>query len=402
MQRYLYNSLIEHLEKKPFSIITGARQTGKSTLLREMESYCRRKNIPNIYISLEDISILEELNKSPLNLLPYLPDSEQRVVVFIDEIQYLQNPSNFIKHLYDEYVDKIKLVATGSSAFYIDQNFKDSLAGRKKIFLLPTCSFEEFLEMKGLKGFLDEINRIRNNEKAKSKDIILLQQKYEEYLLYGGYPAVITEENTNGKKDILSDIKDSFIKKDILESGIKNEFAFYNLFKIFALQSASLVNINELSKTLGITNETISNYLFVMQKCFHIVLVKPFYRNLRKELIKMPKAFLLDTGMRNCLLNSFQNIGERMDKGDVWETAYYKLLYSKYGQDNVFFWRTIDKKEVDFVLPNVENPFAVEVKFDKNAINTKKYRSFVEEYPNIPLSYAYFNPFDEDFFRRIA
>jgi len=401
MIRNLFYSLREHLVKKEFTIITGARQTGKSTLLHELEKYCKKKDIPTIFLNLENSSILKALDESPLNIFYYLPITEKRNVIFIDEIQYLNNPSNFLKLLYDDYAPKIKIVASGSSAFYMDKSFKDSLAGRKRIFHLPTCDFEEYLNLSSKLDLLQEITRIRENKNAKSLKIIQLEQEYKQFLIYGGYPAVITEKKLTEKKELLAEIRDSFVKKDILESDIRNEKEFYNLFRILASQSGNLLNINNLSNTLDIKNETIKKYLLVLQKCFHIALVSPFHRNLQKELIKMPKVYLLDSGLMNSLLNNFQPISERINKGEIWETACYKMLSEKYKQDEIYFWRTISGNEVDFVLPNIENPFAAEIKFDKNAIKENKYKKFSENYIDIPLKYIYFQPFTEDFFRML-
>ncbi|MDR1779646.1 MAG: ATP-binding protein [Tannerella sp.] len=400
MVRNLYQSLLNHLSKKEFTILTGARQTGKSTLMRELERHCKTSGVPSVFLNLENKALLSELDATPLNLLPYLPVTEQRIVVFVDEIQYLNNPSNFLKLLFDEYSDRLKIVATGSSAFYLDRSFTDSLAGRKRIFHLPTCNFEEHLQLRAKDELLDEILRIRANEGAKTLSINLLQQEYEQFLLYGGYPAVITEPDLKEKQAMLAEIRDSFVKKDILESGVRNEKEFYNLFRLLASQSANLLNVSEISNTLGIKHETISRYLNILQKCFHIVQVSPFYRNLRKELTKMPKVYLLDTGLMNSLLNNFQPLSERLNNGDIWETACYKALYTGYGEEEVFYWRTADGNEVDFVLPNIEKPFAVEIKYSQTAFKASKYRMFSETYSDIPLSCNYFQPFTEDFFRR--
>ncbi len=135
--------------------------------------------------------------------------------------------------------------------------------------------------------------------------------------------------------------------------------------------------------TLRIKSDTVSNYLHILQKCFHLALINPFFRNLRKELTKMPKGFLLDSGLRNSLLNNFQQIPDRMDKGEIWETAFFKALAYKYGWDEVFYWRTADGNEVDFVLPQIETPFAVEAKYDEAAIKHSKYKKFQEAYAEI-------------------
>jgi predicted AAA+ superfamily ATPase len=402
MVRNLFQPLLNHLSKKEFTIITGARQTGKSTLMRELERHCKAESIPSIFFNLENKAVLSELDETPLNVLRYLPATEQKTVIFVDEVQYLDNPSNFLKLLYDDYADRIKIVATGSSAFYLDKSFIDSLAGRKRIFNLPTCNFDEYLALRSRADLLDEVRRIRSDEKAKSLVNTQLKHEYEQFLLYGGYPAVVVESDTEEKKSILAEIRDSFVRKDILESGVRNEREFYNLFRILALQSGNMLNVNELSNTLGIKSETVNHYLHILQKCFHIVLVSPFYRNLRKELTKTPKAYLLDTGLMNRLLNSFQPVDERINRGEIWETACYKMLYERYHPDEIFYWRTTDGNEVDFVLPTLEQPFGVEIKYSQHGIKVSKYRKFAEIYPDIPLIYNYLQPFDEDFFRRMS
>jgi predicted AAA+ superfamily ATPase len=115
----------------------------------------------------------------------------------------------------------------------------------------------------------------------------------------------------------------------------------------------------------------------------------------------MPKVYLLDTGLLNSLLNNFQPLAFRTDKGMVWKNTYFRLLCNKYKTDEIFFWRTSDGNEVDFVLPYAENPFAIEVKYDEALIKPGKYKKFEETYPDIPLSYQWLQPFDENFFRRI-
>jgi len=401
-KRKLFQELVLHLPKKEFSIITGARQTGKSTLLRQLEDHCKKDNLPLVFLNLENRSILSELSQSPLNVLKYLPETDKRVIILIDEVQYLKDASNFLKFLYDEHADRIKIVATGSSAFYIDDHFRDSLAGRKRLFVLLTCSFDEYLEIMEKTHLIDELNEIIKKGDYKSTYIDYLRIEWENYILFGGYPAIITEPDQMEKINKLKEIRDSFIKRDILESGVQNEIAFYNLFRILADQTGNLVNVNELSSLLRIKNETVASYLHIMQKCYHIALIKPFFRNLRKELIRMPKVFLPDSGLRNCLLNNFQPFSSRMDMGEVYENAIFRILAEKYGFDTVQFWRTSAGNEVDFILSDIAKPHAIEVKYDSNQVKPGKYKLFNEAYPEIPLLFSWMNPFTEDFFRRNA
>lgn len=400
--RKLFDALKSYLPKKEFVILTGARQTGKSTLLRQLQDDCKKEGFPEVYINLENKTFLASLDENPLNLLAFLPVTEKRVMVFIDEVQYLSDPSNFMKLLYDEYSTRLKIIAAGSSAFYLDTRFRDSMAGRKRIFHLPVCSFDEFLEMGGKQDLFTEKIRLTEQPGAKSLQIDLLRMEWENYMIFGGYPAVIMEPDKKEKIARLQEIRDSFVKRDIQDSGVVNEIAFYQLFRILADQTGNLLNTNELAATLRIKHETVANYLLVLQKCFHIGLTRPFSRNLRKELVKMPKVYLLDTGMRNCLLNNFQPMASRNDNGELWENMVYRLLVDKYGPDEVQFWRTSAGNEVDFVLQGIENPKALEAKFDKTAAKPNKYKIFIEAYPDIPFGFVWMNPFGDDFFRRIS
>jgi uncharacterized protein len=176
MERDLYHQIIGHLDKKEHTIITGARQTGKSTLLKQAADYCGKKNDPVVFLNLENKEILAEIEQSPLNLMKFLPDTDKKIMVFLDEVQYLSDPSNFLKLIYDEYKDKIKIIATGSSAFYIDRKFNDSLAGRKHIFLLLTCSFDEYLKFIGAAQLFNEIHQIKNKKSYKSLALQLIKK----------------------------------------------------------------------------------------------------------------------------------------------------------------------------------------------------------------------------------
>ncbi|WP_236139144.1 ATP-binding protein [Mongoliitalea daihaiensis] len=226
MIRKLFNKLVQHLSKKEFTILTGARQTGKTTLLNDLRKHCKQNGIPEIFINLENKMLLAELDANPLNLLAYLPNQEVKTIVFLDEIQYLSDPSNFLKLLFDEYNHLVKIVASGSSAFYIDSTFNDSLAGRKRIFNLFTCDFEEYLHLNGKGELWEEVARIKSQHHAKSLRLHELQLEWEGFMLYGGYPAVISEKSIPEKIEMLKEIRDSFVKRDIIESGVQNEIVF--------------------------------------------------------------------------------------------------------------------------------------------------------------------------------
>ena len=134
MFRQKGNIIRQHLFKKEATILIGARQVGKSTLLKQLAAELQNEGSDVVFLNLERKDILTDLNENPENIFRYFPQNSPKAYAFIDEVQYLSDPTNFLKLLYDEHSDKLKIVATGSSAFYIDRNSKDSLAGRKKIF----------------------------------------------------------------------------------------------------------------------------------------------------------------------------------------------------------------------------------------------------------------------------
>lgn len=389
VQRKKQTVIAEHLFKKEFTILIGARQIGKSTLLKQLFEDLKQKGETVYFLNLDRKEILDELNESPENLFKICPlQPDKKIIVFIDEIQYLDDATTFIKLLFDEYSDRLKIVATGSSAFYIDKQFNDSLVGRKKIFQMGTLDFEEFLLFKGRNDLVEEVLKLKNKKKVKSIQENVLWGYMDEFMNYGGYPAVVLENDIAQKIELLKDIRDSFIKRDILESGITDETKFYRMLMLLASQSGNLLNVNEISNTLRITNATVENYLYVLQKCFHISVVKPFYKNLRKELTKMPKVYLNDLGLRNVLINYFSPLEQRADKGMVLENLSYRLLSERFDHDQIKYWRTADGNEVDFVVEtSYLKGFAVEVKFNEQEIKPSKYNKFTQNYPDFPMEF---------------
>ncbi len=384
MERLLYKKIIEDLCKKHISLIIGARQVGKTTLLKQVESKLKGKKELVHYFSLEDKDILNLLDKTPKNLLQIInkPNNKERIYVLIDEIQYLKDPSNFLKYHYDTYLEQIKFIVTGSSSFYIDKKFNDSLAGRKRIFELSTLSLKEVLLFKGEEKLASCLN---------SNDMPLLyinkiKEFFYEYLIYGGYPEVVLNNSVKEKKMILKEIADSYAKKDAIESNLSHQNSYIHLMKILADRIGALLNINSLASDIKLDNKTIYNYLMVMQKSFHLHCLYPFYKNISYELRKMPKVFFGDLGMRNSLINNFSSIGTREDKGDILENYIFNILKEKYNMDNINFWRTQSQNEVDFIIKNeVNEQFAYEVKYNKESFSLSKYKGFIKAYPEIPL-----------------
>jgi hypothetical protein len=386
IERNIWPVCEKNLERKEILLIIGARQTGKTTLLLRIQEHLASKGSQVHYFTLEDPHLLAQLNSHPEQIFNYIPKNEAKSYLLLDEVQYLEHPSSFLKYLYDTHGRQLKLIVSGSSAFYIDRNFTDSLEGRKRILELYPFSFSEFLKTKKEHDLAEEIRQhtwLRTGAKRK----LLVPQKQKliqylvEYLKYGGYPGVVTESDPEEKRLILKDLHESFLKKDILESGVTQEYKFYQMVKIIASSSGALLNANEIANTIGLAADTVREYLHILRKSFIIDLLSPFHSNVRKELTKMPKAYLLDMGFRNTVLNDFKLPSDRLDKGALLENMVFIALRT-YGIEPLHFWRTQDKKEVDFVIPG---RIALETKWQASSFKAKKYEKFTTAYPEIPL-----------------
>ncbi len=379
--RIIFKDLIKELSKDNILTILGARQVGKTSVLSLL--YDNLENKSKIYFDLEDIQILKELNSLDFNDFPVWLEEKigqplaKKNYVFIDEIQYLDYPSNFLKYIFDHF-KQIKFIVSGSSTLEIKKKFTDRLTGRKSLYILYPLSFEEFLVFKN-KSFLirDRLNLsaiINKNFKISSenKKRFSFSQKevlkyFEEFVIFGGYPKAVLIKNKKDKFSVLKEIQGTYVRKDIKDlADIENITAFNNLIEIVASQSANLLNYDELANTLSLNRKTLEKYLFLLENTFIINLLKPFFTNKRKEISKMPKIFLADTGMRNALIQNFNALDLRPDKGALIENFVYvqlkKLIMS---EDNLYFWRTQIKTEVDFVIKNKQNLIPIEVKYQK-------------------------------------
>jgi hypothetical protein len=379
--RKILNKIEEVLDKEQWIILTGARQTGKTSLMLLLKDRLEKAGSNCSYFNLENPEYLSAFNSHPFNVFEFLPNLKSLHYVFIDEIQYLDDPSRFLKLLFDEKRDKIKIIASGSSSFYIDDKFQDSLAGRKLFFEIYPLDFEEFLI------FNEEDGLLKKQKKTNSKYYWKKLSKYwKEYCKFGGYPRVVLAgEDDDFKKVMIEEILTSYIKKDVRDAGIKNSAKYFSLLKIFAQQTGGVVNVSELSNTLNLNMNTVGDYLYAMEKSYHIALVRPFFKNYRKEFTKMPKVYFFDQGLRNYLMNGL-NIKNSGKSAGAWlENLFFTEMVKKTGRvGGIKYWRTQDKKEVDFV---VNNKRAYEIKSNPNKADVKKYRTFRELYPDYDLKF---------------
>lgn len=348
------------LETGEILVLHGARQVGKTSILYYLKDQLTASGKPVYYIDLEDSRYLRILDAGVDEFLRHLAEQgykvgteQERLYVFIDEIQYLANPSSFLKLVADHHRG-IKLIVSGSSSFAIREKFSDSLVGRTINFQIFPLSFREFLRFRG-------ITFIKGQSTTQMK-CDELREFYREYALYGGYPRIVLTPEIERKEKYLQQIIDTYVRKDIRDlAGVKDIDKYNRLLEALASQSDSLLNVDELANSARLAKQTVEKYLFIMENTYVIRLVRPFSRNIRTELFKQPKIFFHDTGLMQMLwLKGLQK--ELI--GNVFETSIFSELVKRFGMESVRYWRTKDKREIDFIVTQRDTPLPIEVKLN--------------------------------------
>lgn len=382
VKRKIKDEIIPWLKRNEIIIITGARQTGKSVLLYQLIYDCLLPKTSNIFYFNLDISHHLDFIRNQDRIIDLVNKCKGKVYIFIDEVQRLNEPGLFLKGLYDLHLP-LKIIVSGSSSIEMRSKVHEALTGRKVVFHVHPFDLEELSHVMFPKEHLTEVIKNEDN----------FRKLLNNYLTYGGYPAVAVEKSNKMKWHILKEIFHSYIEKDIKSFlRVENERAFVNLVKILASQIGNLVNKDELSNTLGIHKHTLENYLFYLEQTFILDFVKPFYKNPRKELLKSPKVYFNDLGIRNFAIASFGEFEFRVDKGSLFENLFYLCLKEKMGTTiPIHFWRTKAGAEVDFVILQGLKPIPFEVKATNlNELKiSKSLRSFLQDYQ--PSRAYYFN-----------
>ena len=356
--RTIADEIGKYLSTDDIIVLHGARQVGKTSLLYILEDRLKKTGETTHYLDLEDSRYVKLLNAGVGELVKHLREEglkpagqRKKLYIFIDEVQYLENPSSFLKLAADHHKG-LKLIVSGSSSFAIKSKFRESLVGRTVDFEIHNLSFQEFLSFKEY--------RFEPGKVFTQKKIDELRSQFKEYALYGGYPKIVLTPELDKKERYLQQIIDTYVKKDIRDlANVKDLDKFNKLLEALSSQSGQLLNVAELSNTVNIAKQTVEKYLFILENTYIIKLVRPFSGNLRSELFKTPKIFFYDTGLMQMLwLRSLPK--ELM--GTVFETSVFSELVKKYGKDAVYHWRTKDKKEIDFILKNRKGTLPIEVK----------------------------------------
>lgn len=386
INREILEKIKPWLGKEKILILKGARQVGKTYLLEEIKKELEADGKKVAYLFADDIDnkpILKSLAAIELYLEQYFNFPNEYIYLMIDEFQVLDEAGLLLKNIFDKYKNKIQLIVSGSSALEINKN-SEYFTGRAIHFNVDRVNFKEF----------SDFNEGINAKRHALADFQELEMFYEtfkpkldlslgEYLSYGGYPEVLTTQGAAEKEEVLKSIVKTYIDKDIINQlNVENVTGFNNLIKILAGQIGQLVNSHELSNTANVSINTLKKYLEILTGTYIIDLVSPHFKNIRSEISKMPKVYLLDIGIRNYLLRSF-NIGAD-GQGGVMENFVYNILLAQYAKEYIHFYRTNGGAEIDFVIEDKDNKLALcEVKYRGRVSVPVIMRNFEERNDNI-------------------
>jgi predicted AAA+ superfamily ATPase len=354
--RKIREDLRKSLFKGKIVILYGARQVGKTTLVK---SIIKEYSKDSLYLNCDEIDVREALtDKTSTELKSFIGKSR---LVVIDEAQRVKNIGLTLKLLIDNFPET-QIIATGSSSFELSGKIKEPLTGRKTEFFLYPFSVGELAQVNSTL----ELNRL-----------------LEDLLIFGSYPGAIFAGS--GREKIVRELATSYSYKDVLAyQDIRNPELLEKLLQALALQVGSEVSYTELAQLLGVNKVTIESYIRILEQAYIIFRVGPFSRNIRNELKKKRKIYFYDLGLRNALINNFNPISLRTDIGALWENFLIVERIKRNNNlgiaNNVYFWRTTDGKEIDYIEDGGGTLSAYEFKWQKNSFNEPK--EFLKTYQN--------------------
>ncbi|HLA25532.1 MAG TPA: ATP-binding protein [Patescibacteria group bacterium] len=390
IKRNLEDKIIKYLEMPEIIAVVGPRQCGKTTMLKQIMSSLTDA----VSVSFDDQNILGLFEKSPDDFITAYVKG--RKYLFIDEFQYAKHGGKILKYIFD--TQKIKIIISGSSVADLTIHAIKYLVGRVLVVNLYPFDFREFLSYKDiayLKIYDEYRNKFSLSEEKPLEIGVPAREKllkyYEEYLTFGGYPRVAIEENIETKKELLKNIYNTYFLREVRDIlGLIDDYKLGVFIKGLALQTGNLIEYNELSNLTGYSYSSVKKYLNFLEKTYICKLVRPFFKNKRTEIVKNPKVYFIDTGIRNTVINDFRGLGDRIDKGSLLENGLV-TQFIKQGID-FNFWRDKKKHEVDFVLSLGNGKIsAIESKTSLRGVARKIPETFKKNYPEAKILFSYWN-----------
>lgn len=328
-KRIITQDILNSLKEQHKAIILyGARQTGKTTLIKDLleKNFLVEKSL---FFTGDDLFADQILSKNDLTALKKVVGDKSLIV--IDEAQRIKNIGLTIKLLIDNL--PLSVIASGSASFDLANKISEPLTGRTSTFLLMPLSYLEIKE----KYFGEN-------------SVVIL----ENLLIYGSYPRTQTLVSNKEKEEYLYEYLNNYLYKDLLMlSGLRKPQKVVDLLSLLALQIGNEVSVAELSRSLQIAVKSVESYLDILEKMFVIIKLRGFSRNLRKEINKTAKYYFVDLGLRNALIRNFNSLNLRPDIGSLFENWFimekYKNSLNKRDFARFYFWRTYDQKEIDLI-----------------------------------------------------
>jgi uncharacterized protein len=349
--RQLVANVVDRIGTGKAIVVIGPRQVGKTTLIHDV-----MKQNDYLFLDGDDPSVRNLLDNASTQKLRDLIGTKP--FVFIDECQRIRNIGLTSKIIVDQ-IKSTQLILSGSSSFEINEEIKEPLTGRKWTFDLLPISYKEWEDNIGT---------------------IPAMQSLPNRLVYGFYPDVLN--NPVDEKVILAELVDSYLFKDILlYSNIKKSDTIVKLTQALAYQVGNEVNYSELANLIGIDAKTVVNYIDVLEKGFVVFRLNSFNKNQRNEIKKGVKIYFYDNGVRNAVIKNYNDVANRNDVGQLWENFLIseRLKQNKYAKRNLdmYFWRTTQQQEIDYIEIENERVAAFEFKWSskKKALFSKTFTS---------------------------
>ncbi len=368
INREIYPELINWLDEPEIMAIAGPRQSGKTTLLKKLKENLQDKKV--VYINFEDSQQLASFQRAPQDFVALQLAKNEKTYFLFDEFQHVSYAGKALKLLFDQF-PQAKFIITGSSALKIRQ-IASFLVGRVIFFNLYPFSFSEYLSAKDellfalWQKFNQFLKAFLQNKKTVAPALLFekrLQGFFEEYLIFGGYPAV-SLSTLDKKKKRLAGLIETYIEKDIVKFLQIGDFLeFRNFSSLLATRTGNLVNFSSLMSDARLNYRQAKKFLGGLEKTFVIKLLTPFFTNKTTEIKKSPKIYFLDLGLRNALISDFREVDLRPDKGVLAENFALQNLYYRQETNQLNFWRTKQGAEVDFVLNFQNEIIPLEVKY---------------------------------------
>lgn len=350
--------ILKHLKPNKVLVIMGARRVGKTKLI---ENFLKEYTEKSMFLNGDDFDTHKLLeNQSIANYSRVLGNCK---LLIIDEAQEIPNIGKKLKLMVDT-IANLKIIITGSSAFEINNQIGEPLVGRMKTLYLYPLAQIEF---------------------SKYENLIQTKGNLDDRLVFGGYPELLNSENREDKINYLKEIVNNQLLRDVLTfEGIKKRDKIISLLQIIAFRVGNEISLEGIGRELQISKNTVEKYLDLFSKVFIIYSVSGFSRNRENEITKMKKWYFFDNGIRNAVINSFNQPNMREDMGKLWEnylnSERIKKLHYQETHKLEYFWRTHAKQEIDRLEEKDNHLAAFEYKWGK--VISKIPPEFKRSYPD--------------------